>query len=187
MWTKIIFAMICIASSAIATPLPGGGSTDFGSRLQQAPQIETRAIDAPSDTNVGPRALGAISESLPVLAQALADTSGTTMERIAKVSLSFLPAARNVIEARAEDGDFDKDYALQQQEAAERVVPNILGAITKFIDGLPRAVSPSEIFIPPVQTFNFDNPAVPNQDIEGFTIPETEFAPKIVIPDVKIQ
>ncbi|XP_064107037.1 uncharacterized protein LOC135216028 [Macrobrachium nipponense] len=181
---KVITMLFCLVALGSATPLPSG---EFGGRLQQT-SLETREFEAPSGTAVGPRALGAISDSLPLLGQLLTDTNGTPMERISKLSLSFLPAARNIIEARAqEDSNFDKDYALQRQEAAEKVVPNILQGITQFINGLPPATPVPEIFIPPVRTFTFDNPSVPDQTIEGFTIPETEFSPKIVIPDIKIQ
>ncbi|XP_069160784.1 uncharacterized protein [Procambarus clarkii] len=203
---QICFCILSIAGLAIAGPLPRADKLPAFFQTQagrvQSPDEDLRRIEAapaaaaaeaadPNSVEIAPLNIEAaeeISKFLPTLSEALTDESGTPIQRINKVTLSFLPLARTVVNLRGKNNDkYDKEYYLEQQEIAERIVPSLLNSLGSLLDNLPPQTTPAPVVIPRFNIPTFDSEFVPDSTVPEVRIPATQFVPEIVIPEIKIQ
>ncbi|XP_069955985.1 uncharacterized protein C11orf24-like [Cherax quadricarinatus] len=169
-------------ATAASTASPARSAPARAASVAAAAASGSRVKIPPLDVEAAEK----ISELFSTLSEALTDTRGTPIQRISKVSLSFLPLSRSVVELRGKHNkNYDTEYYLEQQEVAERFVPAFLNSLANFIDDLPPPATVAPVVIPPIPTF--DSEFVPDSTIPGIRVPATAFVPEIVIPEIKIQ
>ncbi|XP_042888748.1 uncharacterized protein LOC122264105 [Penaeus japonicus] len=176
--------ILCLLGAvALAAAMPQGQPfRGFPAEPQRLNSNEAATPLEPADT------ANLVGGFLPELASDLTTDEGTPMDRLRKITLSFLPLARQVINARGKNSNsYDTRKYLEQQEQAEALVPGILDSVAQFVNLVPaNATTPVNIpEIPEIPTF--DNPNVPDQVVSPeIKIPASPFVPEIIIPEVKI-